>query len=77
MQHQTQNHLHVTDTQGRLYVVRVESDRIVTRTPRGAIVQTGGDRFFLHETKEPLVLDPATAKLRTEDGRREFTFKIG
>lgn len=77
MLHQAQNHLHVTDSQGRVHVVRVDSSRRVTRTPRGAVMQTGGDRFFLHETKEPLVLDPTTAKLRTEDGRREFTFKIG
>ena len=53
------------------------SERQVTRTARGAIVQTGGDRFFLEESLEPLVLDPATAKLRSADGRREFTFKIG
>lgn len=77
MQHQTRNHLHVIDPQGRLYVVLVESARLVTRTPRGAVMQTGGDRFFLQDTKEPLVLDPATATLRTEDGRREFAFKIG
>lgn len=77
MQHPTHNHLHVTDSEGRLHAVRVVSERQVTRTARGAIVQTGGDRFFLEESLELLVLDPATAKLRSADGRREFTFKIG
>ncbi|HUD34112.1 MAG TPA: hypothetical protein VMR43_14035 [Variovorax sp.] len=71
------NQLQVVDAQGRAHVVMVESTRHVVRTPRGAIVQTGGDRFFMKETREALILDAATAKLRTADGRREFTFRIG
>ena len=71
------NHLDAVDREGRLHVILVESTRHVTRTVRGAVVQTGGDRFFLQADRQPLDLDPATARLRTRDGRREFTFKIG
>ena len=75
--HTTQNHLNAIDAEGRVHVIRVESSRHVTRTVRGVIVQTGGDRFFLDATNELLVLDPETARLHTPDGLREFTFKIG
>ena len=74
---QIQNHLNALDTEGRVHVIRVESTRRVTRTVHGAIVQTGGDRFFLDTNGQPLVLDPETGKLRTEDGLQEFTFRIG
>ncbi|RZM04587.1 MAG: hypothetical protein EOP73_01135 [Variovorax sp.] len=77
MAHRVRNQLHAVDGEGRVHVILVESTRHVTRTVRGAIVQTGGDRFFLEADRQPLDLDPATARLRTRDGRREFTFKIG
>jgi hypothetical protein len=74
--HQTQNHLNAVDVEGRLHVILVVSTRHVTRTSRGAIVQTGGDRFFLAATNEPLILCSETARLRTQDGLQEFAFKI-
>jgi hypothetical protein len=74
--HQTQNHLDAIDVEGRLHVILVVGTRHVTPTFRGAVVQTGGDRFFLAATKEPLVLCMETAKLCTEDGLQEFTFKV-
>jgi hypothetical protein len=71
------NRLDAVDLDGRPHVILVESTRRVTRTARGAVVQTGGDRFFLAATLQPLELDPATARLRTRDGHQEFTFKFG
>jgi len=75
--HTVRNQLDAVDVDGRVHVILVESARHVRRTARGAVVQTGGDRFFLQATGQPLDLDPATARLRTRDGRQEFTFKIG
>lgn len=75
--HRSRNRLDVVDARGEVHAVLVESTRHVTRTWRGAVVQTGGDRFFLAATRQPLVLDPDTAVLRTEDGSREFAFRIG
>lgn len=77
MEHTIRNHLHAVDVDGRVHVILVESTRHARRTARGAVVQTGGDRFFLQATRQPLDLDPATARLRTRDGRLEFTFRIG
>jgi hypothetical protein len=68
------NRLHAIDSEGKTHIVLVESARHVRRTPRGAVIETAGDRFFLASDRQPLVLDRDTARLRTEDGRREFTF---